>query len=296
MADITRSTTNVVLPTEVSNEIWQDASEASVVMTRARRVPVSGNGTSFQVITGDPQAAFVAEGARKPAGSATFEKKTLTVHKIAVVESFSSELMADRISLYNALRARLGNSIAETFDRAVLHGTGAPAGMDTLADAPTQAFGTDTFAELLAAMGEVAGNGGDADTVILAPQAEFTLLGAVDSTGRPLFLPTANAGNIGTVLGRPVYKTDAVYEADAAGVGGADAESLGFVADFSGDVWGSVNGIEYREYDGPVFAADGTLVHAGAQDNMSSVIAEARVGFVTRDVARHVRLIGADVA
>lgn len=282
MADITRSTTNVVLPVEVSNEIWQDAAEASVVMSVARRVDLPGNGAEIQVITGDPQAAFVNEGARKPAGSATFAKKTMKAHKIAVVESFSTELRQDRAALYAALRSRLGNSIALTFDAAVLHGTNAPAGMDNLAAAPEQVFdGTGTYADLLAAMQEVSDNGGDATHILVAPAGEFVLLGAVDTTGRPLFLPSANVGQVGTILGRPVYKGKAV----------ADDTTVGFVGDFSGDVWGSVAGIEYKEYDGPVFQANGTLVHAGAQDNMFSVIAEARLGFASRAVDRHVRLV-----
>src|SRR5690606_3615795 len=125
--DVNRGTTNVVLPSEVSSEIWQKIQDASVVMGLARRVPLSGPGVTYQEILTDPTPQFVGETDRKPISNATFEKKVLKPHKIAVVSTYSDEFRRDLPGLFNALVSRLPGALAKTFDMAALHGVGAPA-------------------------------------------------------------------------------------------------------------------------------------------------------------------------
>ena len=297
--NVNRTTAGVLLPTQVAAEIWSDAQEQSFVMQRAQRTDLPGEGKSIQIITGDGTAKFVSETARKEKSDATFDVKEMRAHKIALVESFSDEFQRDKAALFRALRPRMAGSIAATFDAAALHGVGAPmGGFDTLAAAPTVSINTPggVYASLLSAMSSVATAKGDVTGWGLSPQGEITVLGEVDGNDRPLFtINPQNDGSIGALLGRGVFRSRSVYKADnAATAGGVDAETLGLAGEWTTAYWGSVEGIKYEEYGGPIYAANGGLIHAGRQDNMFSVICEIEVGFIVRDVNRYVRLTGAD--
>src|SRR5690606_575827 len=108
----------------------------------------------------------------------------------ALTESFSDEFRRDKAALFNVLRPRMAGSIARAFDRAALHGIGAPTGdFDTLAGAPEVSINTagGVYAGLLGALSSVSAAGGDVDAWGLAPQGEIKVLGEVDGNSRPLF-------------------------------------------------------------------------------------------------------------
>lgn len=291
MVDVNRGTTGVYLPSQVASEIWADAQDQSFVMQRAPRTVLPGAGKTIQTITGDGVASFVGETGRKPNVSPTFGTKTMRAHKIALTESFSDEFRRDKAALFNVLRPRMAGSIARAFDRAVLHGIDAPTGdFDTLDAAPEVSVASDVYQGLLGALSSVSTAGGDVDAWGLAPQGEILVLGEVDGNGRPLFIGNAQTdGSIGSLLGRPAYKSKSIYTAAATG----EAEVVGIGGDWASTMWGQVEAIKYEEYSGPIYTGDGTLVHAGRQDNMFSIICEIEVGFVVRDVDRFARLTGA---
>lgn len=286
--DINRTTAGVLLPPQVASEIWADAQEQSFVMQRVPKTPLPGEGKSFQTITGDGEAKFVAETARKPVSNPTFGTKEMRAHKIALVESFSDEFRRDKAALFAALKPRMAGSIAKTFDMAVLHGVGAPtAGFDNLSAAPAVALGSPAYDALVGALQSVATAGGDVTAWGLSGQGEARILLEKDTAGRPLFINSmADDGSVGSVLGRPTWRSKHLYLDGAPDV-------LGMGGDWSSAMWGSVEGIKYEEYGGPIYNDAGTLVHAGRQDNMFSVICEIEVGFIYRDLNRFVRLTAA---
>ena len=61
MSGISTNRTNITLPAEVSSEILQKTQEESAVMRLARKVTLPGRGITIPMITGDPEAAWVAE-------------------------------------------------------------------------------------------------------------------------------------------------------------------------------------------------------------------------------------------
>lgn len=288
-----RTTSGVLLPPQVATDIWAGAQEQSFVMQRAQQTDLPGEGKTIQIVTGDGEAKFVGETERKPNVEPTFGSKTMRAYKIALTESFSDEFQRDKAALFNVLRPRMAGAIARTFDLAALHGIGAPTGdFDTLAGAPEVSIDTagSVYAGLLGALSSVSTAGGDVTAWGLAPQGEIKVLGEVDGNQRPLFTVNPQQdGAIGSLLGRPVYKSKSVYQA-AGGVG--SDENLGIAGEWTTAYWGSVEGIKYEEYGGPIFNNDGTLKHAGRQDNMFSVICEIEVGFIVRDVNRFARLTG----
>lgn len=289
--DINRTTAGVQLPPQLATEIWADAQEQSFVMQRVPKVDLPGEGKTFQTITGDGSAKFVAETGRKPVSNPTFGKKELRAHKIAIVNSFSDEFRRDKAALFNALRPRLAGDIGKTFDLAVLHGIDAPVnGFDNLSGVASSGLDSPAYDKFVAALQSVSASNGDVDAWALSGQGEAKVLLEKDTAGRPLFISSmANDGQAGQILGRPVWRNKHVYQAADAD----NAETLGFGGDWGSAMWGSVEGIKYEEYGGPVFNDDGTLVHAGRQDNMFSVICEIEIGFIARDLGRFFRFTGA---
>ena len=290
--DVYRGTSGIQLPVEVSAEIWQKIQDASVVMGLARRVPLSGAGVTYQEILEDPTPQFVGETDRKPVSNPTFAKKTLKGHKIAVVSTYSDEFRRDLPGLFNALIGRLPGALARTFDMAALHGVGAPAadfddlsGATTASILNTTAGSVDAYAGFLAALGAVP----TLNAWALSAQAEVAALSNRDVNGGAILNPNVlTNGSIGSILGRPVFRSGNAYLA-----GDAAAATLGIAGDWSKAVWGQVEGVSIDISDNPVYDADGALITAGWQDNMIAVRAEIHVGFIADD-SQFVRLLGAE--
>jgi len=286
MVDINRGTTGVVLPEEVSGEIWQQIQDASVVMGLARRVQLSGAGTVYREILTDSQPQFVGETERKPVSNPTVGSKTLKAHKIAVVQTYSDEFRRDLPGLFNALVSRLPGALARTFDLAALHGTGAPASdFDTLANADevsihnTTAGSVDAYAGFLNAIAAVPELNGWA----LSPLGEVVALSNRDTNGGAILNPNVlTNGSVGSILGRPVFRSGNAQDGDVVGIAG----------DWTKAIWGQVEGVSIDISDNPVYSPTGELVTAGWQDNMIGVRAEIHVGFIADD-EQFVRLTNA---
>ena len=54
--DLKRSTSGVVLPAQVSTEIWANTQEQSAVMAVSRQISLPGSGVTIPLITGDSAA------------------------------------------------------------------------------------------------------------------------------------------------------------------------------------------------------------------------------------------------
>ncbi|OQO89924.1 hypothetical protein B1813_18975 [Saccharomonospora piscinae] len=295
--DINRTTSGVTLPPSVSNEIWQGAQEASAVMQLATRVDLPGNGAEIQVITGDPTANWVNETDEKPVSRGALDTKTMRGYTLAVIEPFSNQFRRDKTALYNALVSRLPGVLATKFDNTVFFGTAPGSDFDTLTGAPTASVenvdGTQTaYDGFLAALASVATNDGNLSGWALSPQGEITALSAKDGNGRPLFTSDLqNEGSIGSILGRPAYRSTAVYEAGTVGTPGTP-ETVGFGGEWASARWGQVQGVSISISDQATLNDGGTSLNLW-QRNMFAVRAEIEIGFITRDVNRFVRLTGA---
>lgn len=284
MTDISRSTSGVLLPEAVSGEILQKVQEASAIQQRARRVILPGSGVSFQTIVGDPTAAWVGETEEKPVSNGTVGSKTMRAYKLAVIETFSNEFRRDKNALYNALAQRLPGALAKKFDSTVFHGTAPGSDFDTLAGATAVSLGTlGVYDGVVSALGTVATAGYDMNGIILAPQGEGLLYGEKDGNDRPLFIDNAaTQGSIGSVLGRPVFKSRAAYLDTTTDV-------LGFAGDWSQAMWGTVEDVQIKISDQASLNVGETTINL-FQQNMFAVLAEIEVGFIVADEDAFVKL------
>jgi len=273
--------TNITLPADVSNEILQKTQEASAVMSLARQIELPGRGTSINVITGDPEAAWVGETAAKPVSDPGVTTKVMSAYKLAVIVPFSKEFRRDVPALYDALVQRLPNALGNKFDATVFTGSAPGSNFDVLSGCTAQAIGTNTYAGLVAAEADIAAHGGDMNGIALSPVGKGVLLAATDDNKRPLFINTVAEGAIPYVLGAPVRISKGAYKAGAATTGTTPAvpNIVGAAGDWTQAMYGTVNGVEIS------FSEDAVILDSSNnpiylfQQNMFAVRAEIEVGF-----------------
>lgn len=278
--------TYIDLPSDISGEILQKTQDESAVMRLARKITLPGNGATIPVISADPTAAWVAETGVKPVSNATLGTKLMSAYKIAVIETFSDEFVRDVPALYDALVARLPGALAKCFDATIVGAVDKPGdNFDSFSNCTTQSLipssGHSVYDALVAADTDIATHGGVLNGFALGAQARGILLGAVDSTGRPLFVNNVAAGAIPMILGAPVFMNKGIYKAGTAGSSGTPAV-VGIAGDWTQALYGTVEGVKISFNDsGVVTAGSGSsAVNINLwQQNMIAVRAEIEVGF-----------------
>jgi HK97 family phage major capsid protein len=245
-------------------------------MKLARQITLPGRGGAINVITGDPEAAWVGETEAKPVSDPGLDTKIIRAYKLAVIVPFSNEFRRDVAALYDALIERLPNALGKKFDETVFGKVNAPGSdFDTFANVTAQAIGgTLTYGGLVAADGDIATHGGIMNGVVLAPQGKSILLGATDENKRPLFINSVAEGAVPMVLGA---RTEIAKGAYIAGTSPAP-NVVGFAGDWTQAIYGTVEGVQIG------YSSDATLVDGNTtinlfQQNMFAVRAEIEVGF-----------------
>ena len=295
--DINRGTTNVLLPAEVSSEIWAKTLEQSAIMSLARRINMPGPGIDIQTITGEPEAEWVAETTAKPVGVHTFGKKVIRPFKLAVIEPFSDEFRRDKAALYAECVNRLPYAIAKKFDTTVVTApTGPGTGFDTLGNCTKvsliPAQGATVYDQFLAVDAAISAADGVMNGIALAPQGKSIVLGAVDGMGHPLFTPGVGSGTVGNILGASVFVRKGVYMAGTAGTPGVPA-IVGLAGDFSDALYGTVEGIKIAISDQATLTLSNDETLSLFQNNMFAVRVECEVAFAVKDPNEFVLLTGA---
>lgn len=281
--DLNTGSSGIVLPREISSEIWEKATQGSAVMRMARRIYLPGAGITVPIIDTDGVADIVTETAEKPVSNPTVSNKSMTPIKIAMIQTFSNEFRRDLPRLYDALVDRAPAAITKKFDELAFHGTNNPTGFDTLANATAISIATDTYPALVSAKSTVAAADGMLNGWALSPQAEAVLLAATDGQDRPLFLNSAtDQGSVGRILGEPVYFNRAAYQAGT-------PNTLGIAGDWDRAMYGIVDDITIKISDQATIN-DGTKQINLWQRNMFAILVEATLGFAVQDDAYFVRL------
>jgi HK97 family phage major capsid protein len=228
----------------------------------------------------------------------------MTPYTLAVIVPFSNQFRRDKARLYQELVRRLPGALAKKFDQTVFGNVSAPgSNFDKLSSATAVGIAGDTYKGLVAADQSVATGGGELSGWAISPQGRGLLLGATDTTGRPLFIPDANStSRVGSLLGAPVSQSKGVYLSGS-------PNQLGFAGDWSSAAWGSVEGISVdfsdqstltdgtTEIEVEVTGGEGVTATVAVpnqinlwQRNMFAVRCEVEIGFRVRDIAHFVKL------
>jgi len=294
--DVSRQSSNVALPAEVSQEIWANAVSESAFMQLGRRINLPGTGTTIQTITGEPTADWVAETNPKPVSAHTFGKKAITPYKLAVIELFSTEFLRDKKALYEECVLRLPAALGKKFDGTIMGTTAPGSGFDVLGTGVSKVSildgqSTTTYKQFVAADAAVSAADGILNAIALAPQGKSIVLGATDTTGRPIFIPGPESNSVGTILGANVAVNKGVYVAGAAGSPGTPA-IVGVAGDFTGVLWGSVEGVQMSISDQATVTDGNSNTISLWQSNMVGVRFEIEVAFAAMDKSQLVLLTG----
>ncbi len=285
MSGISTNRTNITLPADVAQEIMQKTQQESAIMRLARQIVLPGRGVQIPVITSDPSAAWVAETGAKAVSNPGLSTKLMQAYKLAVIVPFSDEFRRDAAALYDALVARLPLALAQKFDATVIGNGDAPGeNFDTFGSCTAQSIyasgDNTTYGGLVAAYGDIADHNGSLNGFAMSPAGIGLLLGAVDTTKRPIFIDSAGEGAPARVLGAPVIESRGMYKAGAAGVGTAPGTPavVGVAGDWSQAMFGTVEGVQIRVADQTGLTINSIQVNLW-EHNMFAVRAEIELGF-----------------
>lgn len=282
--DISRETSGVVLPYEVSSEIWSKAQEASSVMQLSRRITLPGAGLEFQTITGDPAASWVGETEKKPNDKHTFGSKKMKGYKMALIEPFSDEFRRDKAALYNEVVNRIPALLGKKLDQTVFAVNGATApgeNFDTLATCPSVSVGSQSIWDVLvSADATISENDGVVNGWAITPSGKSVLLTAKDGMNRPLFIDSMTSqNNVANLMGHPAYVRKGI----------ADTDVLGYAGDWTSAIYGVVDDITMAVTDQASITNGSETIHLWEQ-NMFAVRFEMEVGFIVKDVNHFVKI------
>lgn len=284
MSGINTNRTSITLPAEVSSEIIALAQEESAVMRLARRINLPGRGLTIPVISGDPEANWVDETNAKPVSNPTLTTKSMKGYTLAVIVPFSNQFRRDMAGLYAEIVRRLPGALGKKFDATVFAGTAPGTGFDVLTSVTAQSIsgtGNSFYKALVAAESAIAVAGYSVSGYAMSPQGKAEMLTALDTTNRPIFINSVADGEIGRLLGQPVYYTKGVYNA---GSGSGAVDVLGFAGDWSKAMYGIVEGVDISISDQATLTISGSQVNLWER-NMFAVRAEIEVGFIAEATA-----------
>ena len=300
--DISRQTSNVALPSDVAQEIWANAVSESAFMQLARKINIPGTGTTIQTITGEPTADWVAETNAKPVSAHTFGKKAITPYKLAVIEAFSDEFLRDKKGLYDECVRRLPAALSKKFDGTIMGTTAPGSGFDVLGTGvsstsllPDSSNGISTYDRFVAVDAAVSAADGILNAIALAPQGKSIVLGATDTTGHPLFTAGVESNTVGSILGANVAVNKGVYVAGSAATQSAAGVPaiVGVAGDFTGVVWGSVEGVKMAVSDQATIVDGSSNTISLWQNNMIAIRFEIEVAFAVMNKSQLMLLTGA---
>lgn len=207
----TTANTSDVLPTTMLNSIWDLVSERHAIMGD---ITIYRTGTILEVVkhTAIVQGAAksVSENTANDDEQNTFVKVTLSGKDFSkhVDISYAMERMSiDALERYliDEISASLGDAMAD--DVVTQIGTDMTAG-NKVNSAGNSAL---TFKELAALFGKLKRVG--AVTVYATRATIYNyLVGMVDTTGRPIFQPSAQAGQEGAILGAQIKVEDSIAD------------------------------------------------------------------------------------
>ena len=287
MSGISTNRSNITLPADVSQEIMQKTQQASAVMQLARQIALPGRGVQIPVITSDPSAGWVAETAAKPVSNPGLSTKLMQAYKLAVIVPFSDEFRRDAAALYDALVARLPLALAQKFDQTVVGAVEKPGeNFDNFAACTAQSIiknvspAHTTYDGLVSAYEDIATHNGSLNGFALSPAAIGILLGATDTTGRPIFISSTAEGGVNRVLGARTLESRGIYKAGSAAAGSTAGTPaiVGIAGDWSQAMYGTVEGVQIRFADQTGLTINSAQVKLW-EHNMFAVRAEIELGF-----------------
>ncbi len=233
--------------------------ELADMVVRALRFLPGGVGAlarTFQTSNGDAMnvavnathgsAAWIAESGSYTPSDETMTQASLSAYKAGTKLIVSEELLTDSaFDLTSFITTEFGERIGALAESAYVlgDGSGKPTGIIDAASAvpvttlPAGQVTTLTYAALAAAIYTVPAQYRENMAILASDSLFIRFITLTDTTGRPIFQPSANAGEPDRIVGKPVYTHPNLAAS------GASAKSM-IVGDFNRGYWiRRVNGV-----------------------------------------------------
>ena len=300
--DVSRLTNGVLLPPEMSTEIWTESVKQSALTQLATRVNLPGKGVKWQTLNAPNAAEWVSETAEKPVVDPTFGSKTMIPYKLAQIITVSEEFARDASNLWGAIQAQASEAIAQAIDKTFLAGAIAlpgSDGVDTLADAQTVSIKGGTYKDFVKISTTVLENDGDLNGIAITNKGLAKFIEATDTNGHPLMVPGVNSTELGSIFGARMIKSPWGYKAAVKASTdpkvNAAPEVLGVAGDWRNAFYGTVQGIRIKMSDTATVKKGSQTINLW-QRNMIAFLVETEVGFIVRNKSKFVVITGDNAA
>ncbi|MFE6355865.1 phage major capsid protein [Streptomyces rochei] len=297
------------LPPTLTGPIFEKSIEQSAVMSLARRVPLSMSAnTAVPVPLDVPTADWVEQAGRKPLGTGGVDIKQMTGKKIAVLIPVAMEVVqSNAAGLWTQLQSDLPTAFSRAFDRAAIHGRTMKGAVGPFPDYLTQttkavSLGTTAqnqggiWGDFVTGMGEVVDDDWDYTGTVADHRLKTRLLGATDTTGRPILVDTTQPGTgaalAGTLVGEPIAYSRSVSGKLRRQSGTVDSGLRAIGGDWSQTAYGVGMDITVRISREATYIDEDGGVHSAFQENLVLLLAEAYYGFVLGDAEAFVKFTG----
>lgn len=205
------------LPDSISNEIIQEAPKSSIILDRARRVPMSKKKAKQPVLSALPSAYWVnGDTGLKQTTGAEWKDQYITAEELAVIVPIPDALVDDSdIPLWDEIKPLLVEAIGTKLDEAAIFGVDKPESWPqgivpqaiTAGNAVTRGTNADIAADVAALGSLVAQDGFAVNGFASMPGYNWQLIGMRSEQGAPIYTPSLSAGTPAGLYGYPLNES-----------------------------------------------------------------------------------------
>lgn len=299
---------DVLMPREVSQELWTKAQEASLVLRTGRQVPVGYGETVIPISGVEPEVGQVGvgtrpqdrEGYRKPVSGISWDSQSFSPIKLATIVTASEEFVRSDVNgMWSNIVAQLAGAMGRGIDLAVFHNRRPDTGdlllgtaNNSYVNATTHRTAYETTpdtldVDLTTAWADLVSRGYNPGMWAIDQRFVPPVLTARDANGNLIFQNGLNLSSqsLGTLAGLPVEAGRAVSGAIGANANATAARA--FLGDFSRLVYGYADEVRVKVTDtGVITSADGTNVNLW-QTNQVAILIETTFGWLVDPDAFH---------
>lgn len=281
---IGRSDAAALIPEEASRQIFQNATQQSVVLRTMRQIRMSRKEFRMPVLSTLPTAYWVnGDTGLKQTTKIAWQNKFITAEELAVIVPVPETVIADSdFDIWGEVRPRIAEAIARALDAAVLFGTNKPASwpnsvVQDAAAAGNQLVrgsvsGQDLAGDISDVMKFVESDGFDVSGFMVNTTVRADLRNLRDTQKQFLFSPSMQAGTPDTLWGQPLlWIRNSSFDGTQADV---------IAGDWNQAVIGIREDISFKILDQAVIQDNtGQIIYNLAQNDMVAMRVVFRAGF-----------------